>query len=138
MTTTTPTAAEKAAAAVEALEALAQPDSLSKLGAIAKAEGEATLAKAALAKVQAELDLVKASLARAEAELAKPLPPRTTTLPAGIVAVTKAQDSAGAGAGASQAPSDDVIKAFLDAMSAEDRAMALTKMALKHPIPVGR
>jgi hypothetical protein len=93
-------------------------------------------------KLEARLEETTKALEETQDRLKKveetPLPPKTTVLPAGITAVSKADDSAGAGATAQTAMSQEEVQKALDAMSPDDRAMLLTKAALQRPIFVGR
>lgn len=132
--------------------------------ALAKAQADNDALKADLAKRDEAFEAIADRITKANEEITKklatkleetskaledtqdrlkkveetPLPPKTTVLPAGIVAVSKADDSAGAGAAPAQTLSSEAVKAALDAMSEEDRVMALTKVALSRPMLIAR
>jgi hypothetical protein len=94
-------------------------------------------------KLAAKLDETTKVLEDTQDRLKKveesPLPPKTTVLPVGLTAVSKAEDSAGLGATPpTQTLSPEAVKAALDAMSEEDRALVVMKAALSRPQFIGR
>jgi hypothetical protein len=121
-----PTAAEKAAA--DELAKATEAEDLHK-AAIAKLEAE----RDALAKALADMVLQIAPLTKRVAAIeAQPAPAKTAGH--GIAAVSKEADAAGGASGeAAKSMSPEDAKKMLDAMSEEDRALALIKAAHHFP-----
>lgn len=139
-------AAKAAASADDANSALAKSDAkVAKLtkglkDVQAKNEEYAKSVATRFTETDAELAKLRATLVERDAELVKwqakfedsPIPPKT----AGTHAVAKQADAGGAGSSDLAALSDEAVTKVLEAMTPEDRAMALIKAAQTLPIMV--